>query len=245
MNYFTTIILFFLTITNLLAQVSCDTIDFMEYPSTTFEENIYDEYLNCGALFLGSDSNHSAQVSHHPDQGGGMLHSQNWFRPIKIKFVNPYDSTQYNPSIQISYLSPTWPTEDYLLAKVYDINNNLIKQHTSFGADTVNLVFSSFKAAYIIFDDSLATSYSVDNISWTQSIVLSVDEIVDNQFRIYPNPTKSTLTINKKYLKSDLLNTQGQLIRTYYNQKVIDLSKLPDGLYIIRIDNDTHRIVKN
>lgn len=243
-NIYITIVVLLLIWTKTYAQVPCDTINFMEYQSSDHELNIYDEYVHCGALFLGEDSTHHAQVSYHPDHGGAVLHSEGWYKPIKIKFIDPNNPEQYNPASSISYLSPLWPSDDYVIAKVYDVNDNLIKQHTSYGLDTVNMTFSSYIAAYIIFDDSLSTSYSVDNISWKQNIVLSVEEKDMNQFNVYPNPAKLTCTINKKYDNARLLNSQGKLIESYYNQQQIDLSNIPSGLYFIQIDNRTTKLIK-
>ena len=63
----------------------------------------------------------------------------------------------------------------------------------------------------------------------------SIDEIDQNRFVVYPNPTNGILTIESK-INTDfvIFNSQGQLVAEYYsNSGQIDLGNLPSGFYMI------------
>jgi len=74
--------------------------------------------------------------------------------------------------------------------------------------------------------------------------VLSTNSIFENQenfIEVYPNPTKSTLSIsgintNFSYKISDL---QGKLLKQGANDKQIEIENLPAGTYVIGISTDS------
>jgi hypothetical protein len=68
-------------------------------------------------------------------------------------------------------------------------------------------------------------------------VVLSTAEIVENiRFSMFPNPAKTMFYIetNKAISQIDILNQQGQLIKTT-NAKNIPISELPNGLYFVKV----------
>lgn len=72
-----------------------------------------------------------------------------------------------------------------------------------------------------------------------------VGNIIHNQIKIYPNPTKDVFTIEINEMSEntniELLNCQGQILEKHeadINSKVIiDLSNYPSGLYFARVSN--------
>ncbi|MBL0013330.1 MAG: CotH kinase family protein [Flavobacterium sp.] len=83
--------------------------------------------------------------------------------------------------------------------------------------------------------------------------LLSISEVEFKQnLSVFPNPTNGSLTIqNKQYdiNKIVLYNLQGQSLfeNTYQNQNTIsvDLSDYPNGFYMLIVNNQTLKIIKN
>lgn len=82
---------------------------------------------------------------------------------------------------------------------------------------------------------------------------LSLDENLDSNLEIYPNPTKDKLYIkwSKNIQKIDVLGLDGRVyskIQWSTNRDAISLSNLPKGVYVLRIwtDNEvvTRKIIK-
>ncbi|WP_207893756.1 T9SS type A sorting domain-containing protein [Tenacibaculum sp. M341] len=75
-------------------------------------------------------------------------------------------------------------------------------------------------------------------------ITLSIDNI-DNpvnalETKIFPNPTKRSLTIsiNKKINRVEILDLKGRKLKSYFiNNDKIDISDLSTGLYFIKFPN--------
>jgi len=66
---------------------------------------------------------------------------------------------------------------------------------------------------------------------------VNIKEISQASFRIFPNPTKSTITIQSKFkvTKIELYNNLGQLVLTKQNTKNVDVSSLEKGVYICKV----------
>ena len=82
------------------------------------------------------------------------------------------------------------------------------------------------------------------------TVVSSVNEINENEFSVYPNPTNSELVISNY----QLLIAQPVMIfdlegRKIMEQKIlqnrIDVSELANGIYFLKIGNTVKKIVKN
>ena len=70
--------------------------------------------------------------------------------------------------------------------------------------------------------------------------IVSTSDIRKNDFRIYPNPTSSSIHIESKYPmeKVRLLDVQGvyhSSLETNDDSLEVSLSSLPEGVYIIEI----------
>jgi len=71
------------------------------------------------------------------------------------------------------------------------------------------------------------------HLTITQGI--ETEQLISN-FVIYPNPTTGVVSISLDNIKKiDLYNNIGQLVSSFTNTSVIDLSKYPTGQYILRI----------
>ncbi len=80
----------------------------------------------------------------------------------------------------------------------------------------------------------------------------AVDEIkVQNQYRIYPNPATDHINIEGNIVPTRVLfvNMSGQEIRSESNTKSIDISTLPSGNYLLKVEDakgriETHKLTK-
>lgn len=98
------------------------------------------------------------------------------------------------------------------------------------------------------FGDGLF-AYSEDSLSsiFPSQLITSTTKIISNsnELKVYPNPSTNIITIeaqfNENYGTLRIFNINGQeLIKQIVKQKEtqIDISKLPKGIYFIKIEND-------
>jgi hypothetical protein len=68
-----------------------------------------------------------------------------------------------------------------------------------------------------------------------------------NKFFIYPNPAKTQLNFNihqKDIIEVSICNLLGQVLINITNQNTIDISNLPNGIYIALITQGHHTFTK-
>ena len=85
--------------------------------------------------------------------------------------------------------------------------------------------------------DSLLTTAGCDSIL---VLVLreptAIDDVDDNTFVVYPNPTTGRVTINANEVRRvDVYNVNGQKVATVRESATLDFSDLPSGVYTMRI----------
>ena len=103
--------------------------------------------------------------------------------------------------------------------------------------DTVLFALLNSDYTRIIFiDGNDCTDYG--------TIVLGVDELTSDVLIVYPNPSNSQITLSKI---GDVLiySSNGKLVKTIRNEKVIDVSDLPSGLYLGFINGEKFNFIKN
>lgn len=76
---------------------------------------------------------------------------------------------------------------------------------------------------------------------------LSTDSFDDlKQIKLYPNPTKSTFTINKNSTQLSVYDVTGKIIKRFngdFNHNhVFNISELPQGIYFIQVENASQAI---
>ena len=55
---------------------------------------------------------------------------------------------------------------------------------------------------------------------------------------VFPNPVSDILTINGKYSEVNIYDLYGKLVFSSTPKKTLDISKLNNGIYIVRINNN-------
>ena len=97
-------------------------------------------------------------------------------------------------------------------------------------SDTTNTIFQLTKNYHLNFSNCIS---------------LSVEDLTDKDFNIYPNPTNGLVTIqtNKMNLVFSILDLSGKTLLTT-NEKTIDITGFADGFYLIQSELGTFRIQK-
>lgn len=76
--------------------------------------------------------------------------------------------------------------------------------------------------------------------------VLSIENNVENNFSVYPNPTAKFIYIraNEEFEKVIVYNTNLQTILSSGNTQFLDLSHLENGLYFLSFENQKNKVIK-
>ena len=109
-----------------------------------------------------------------------------------------------------------------------------------------------FSGDYMYIDNGSAQPYSfaVSNIrKMTFNEVLGVPEIVTDNFKVYPNPVHDMLYIsgnNSTSYPYTLFSVDGRLLLNgeVQNGDPVNVSELPSGFYILKINNTSLKINK-
>lgn len=83
---------------------------------------------------------------------------------------------------------------------------------------------------------SLSACYSV-------CAATNINEEILN-FKIYPNPTKNTLTIDGIYISATIYDVFGKVVLLSDYQNIIDVAVLRNGIYFIHINTDNTTSIK-
>lgn len=121
--------------------------------------------------------------------------------------------------------------------RVFDMKNSLITDNYITGItmpDRNNIWISTAMGL-----DHIQIAHQTDTADTTTGIVQHLP--ISNEFSIYPNPSKGTITVSCKrsvqQLEVILLNAQGKKVacRNIQNDDQLDLSSLIQGIYVIQV----------
>ncbi|HOZ53468.1 MAG TPA: T9SS type A sorting domain-containing protein [bacterium] len=92
------------------------------------------------------------------------------------------------------------------------------------------------------------TQIDYDNTSKTFEIISANCSPINKPIEIYPNPTKSILNINDNnnvIEKIEIVNDLGQVLVWFTsNERILDISDLKPGIYILKINEQNYKIIK-
>ena len=88
-------------------------------------------------------------------------------------------------------------------------------------------------------------SFSNNSIKWAPAVNTAVEEVkLSNLYQVYPNPTSSSIYVNGLNIKEiEILTPYGKSVMKT-NLQNINLSNLPKGIYMIKINSANGTIVK-
>jgi aminopeptidase YwaD len=130
-----------------------------------------------------------------------------------------------------------------------DIITGFYETPVSGNQHTVNDTFANIDPVYV-FNVGKAAVGALQHFAVATS-VLSTNETAVNKLesiKIYPNPAKDILNIelpaNIKNFSLEINDMSGKLISTHGNESKINVSKLPNGVYLCTIKSDGETITK-
>ena len=164
--------------------------------------------------------------------------SSNTGIPVRLKIENKNDPTQSVETEAYTTVVDAWEILEF------DFNN----QATGTAALNENYPFSM---ASLFFNFGSAgddqTVYYFDNISFGSPISLGIDSVSNESFKLYPNPVEDYLNIdstNTAIKNIDVYNILGKKIFSTNSVNRLDMSSFSDGIYFVKINETTFKILK-
>ncbi len=173
--------------------------------------------------------------------------SQQW----DIKFVNEgYQITNVNSTNKLVYAGTT--AGDNINTTISPINSKFTLEDA--GNDQFLLV-NGANSNLVVDVSGGATTPGINLLLWTrtggenqlftfESIITSSKSLEENQLAIYPNPATSRVIINGDFNGQwELFNSYGKAILSG-NENQVSLESVSSGIYMLLINNQTYKIVK-
>lgn len=164
--------------------------------------------------------------------------SSNTGIPVRLKIENNTDPTQSVETEAYTTVVDAWEILEF------DFNN----QATGTAALNENYPFSM---ASLFFNFGSAgddqTVYYFDNISFGSPISLGIDSVSNENFKLYPNPVQNYLNIkssNTVINNIDIYNILGNKIFNTTSANQIDMSSYSAGIYFVKVNDVTLKIIK-
>ncbi len=113
-----------------------------------------------------------------------------------------------------------------------------------------NKIFLSYICALIPFSSNWT---GVKILTYTPCSANSNEGKVNNRFSIFPNPAQNSITLNSKNwvnksdAKANITNIMGEILiqsSLLSSSTSIDISSIPQGLYMVQIENGTNYVQK-
>lgn len=171
-----------------------------------------------------------------------------------------------------SIFSPYADTEFDTVATFNDYNNKLAIINFTYGSGRVLLISTHPEIEENSSRDGVNVASNLDdngtdwNFLWTATdwllgdtltnavVISNIENISKQATYIYPNPTNSQITINGENMDNmeiKIYNMQGQDCSLFVkfldgnkSRKVLDLSGLSSGMYLIKTQTTTHKVFK-
>jgi hypothetical protein len=185
------------------------------------------------------------------DSNRSQIYSD-WSRMINLKINEDVFEGTY--SITTNTLTPKiYVSNDALSSS--QLKNVVVLANFNTTAQNVTPDFPYTGTWYDLMDETGSTSITVNNISdpinipaggfkiyGNQASTLSVKDVQNSLFTIYPNPAKSSFRINKPINNLRIYDITGKLVKTFSGafskNDDYDVSNLNQGLYLVKMENN-------
>ena len=229
-----------------------DTISFEGLVSNTpVSDNFWEE----GAIFSGyNGSGTPVTYDYGINIYTSVLHSDDWYNPLKLRFVDVNDTSGVKPISHLSFFNPVSSEIDYIKVEVYDYNDNAIETYLSTSPEWVSIDLVNGLGSYVVFDDSNYTAYVIDNVSFEpggKPTGISSIESASESSVVYPNPVNETFAImvktSMKIQNGELTvyNSRGMAVKEtagiHANSIVLSKREFDAGIYYYTIKDDANK----
>ncbi len=93
---------------------------------------------------------------------------------------------------------------------------------------------------------SIPVQDSLDYINWAHGNITNTVAVQQKKLHVYPNPFSDVIYLDKKYDRIELYTVDGKtMLKSVKNRNYIRTDDLKKGIYILKADNLTNKVVKN
>jgi hypothetical protein len=165
--------------------------------------------------------------------------------------TNPYTPTGTPEFKQLALTTPYSITTPSVLTATVQLNLTIASHDTIYiGADGSFLGDASAAGAAYLNANNAWGWYYVNNtcpiVGVTNDHYTGVNPLnLSNNVMVYPNPVSNTLYImNEKAVNVEIYNLNGQCVAKYNNQNVINVAKLAQGTYMVKVVTNNNVITQ-
>ena len=209
-------------------------------PGVNWNWKYFDNLINESTTSISSYTSSSGNIT---DLGGAGNYTND---ERTLQLIQPTNASSIALTVNEFDLEAGW---DYLY--VYDgstIYDPVIGIYD--GTSMPSTININGGSVLIEFRTDCATTAAGFDISWN-AVVTGVNNIVENSFKVYPNPTKDQLTVQFNAIKTgEIIITDipgKRVLEKSFNttQKIsISVSKIANGIYFLQIGSRVVKFVK-
>ena len=216
---------------------NCVNETFETIPTASASSYTTKTWTNAGITWTATDSRSDQTISNKAiTVRDGSLKSSN--------FSNGISSLTVTTQLKFSGTNGTFNV------LVNGVNVGTIPYSTTATTTTINNINVSGNVALTLVNNSTSNRVAIDNLIWTcsagsarQSIV-SAENTELKELQVYPNPISNNEIFVKgkteNIQKAEIYNLQGKAMQTisqpFKNGKSIKVNQLPQGIYILKLD---------
>ncbi len=108
------------------------------------------------------------------------------------------------------------------------------------GKNNVNIDFEMVADGGLEMDGIYIDDIEVK--SFTPKIINNNNDLILHKDLVYPNPASSSITINRNINKVEIFDLLGRNMGTYHMSNTIDVSRLDDGMYLVKMTSDDAKV---
>lgn len=225
---------------------NCVNETFETIPTASASSYTTKTWTNGGIIWTATDSRSDQTISNKAiTVRDGSLKSSS--------FGNGISSLTVTTQLKFSGTSGTFNV------LVNGVNVGTIPYSTTATTTTINNINVSGNVVLTLVNNSTSNRVAIDNLVWTcsagsarQSIV-SAENTELKELQVYPNPISNNEIFVKgkteNIQKAEIYNLQGKVMQTisqpFKNGKSIKVNQLPQGIYILKLDETSLKFLVN